>query len=67
MSIAGIIGVIAWCTISLDMGSKGMTSNLLLVVFLLILVACFSALASSEETLKEKFENSRIELSRYNT
>lgn len=66
MSIAGIIGVIAWCTISLDMGSKGMTSNLLLVVFLLILVACFSALASSEETLKEKFENSRIELSRYN-
>ena len=66
LSIAGIIGIVAWCTISLDMGNKGMTSNLLFAVFLLILVACFSALASSEENLKEKFEDSREELLKYN-
>ena len=66
LSLIGIVGIIAWCTISLDMGNKGMTSNLLFVVFLLILVACFSALSSSEEKLKKKFEDSREELLKYN-
>lgn len=65
-SAVGIVGIIAWCTISLDMGSQGMNASLLLIVFLLVLVSCFSALASSEEKLKEKFKNSRKELAVYN-
>lgn len=58
-SLLGIIGIIGWCNISLDMGGKGMTSTLLFVIFALILVACNAVIIASDEEMRREYEQTK--------
>lgn len=55
LSAVGILGIIAWCATSLEMGGKGMTGTLLFIIFILILVACNTTIVASEETLWKEY------------
>lgn len=58
-SVLGIVGIIGWCNISLDMGGKGMTSTLLFVIFVLLLVACNAVIIASDEDMRREYEQTK--------
>lgn len=58
-SLLGIVGIIGWCNISLDMGGKGITSTLLFVIFVLLLIACNAVIIASDEEMRREYEQTK--------
>ena len=58
-SLLGIVGIIGWCNISLDMGGKGMTPTLLFVIFVLLLFACNAVIIASDAEMTREYEQTK--------